>query len=108
MIAEYIIHRMGWSDVIYFHPGPIGFCGGMMPKCGWGRWVVGVLTGPDYDMICVRRCDTNPDAHRFASPTAPTIGTALLVALAKRARMFLGESVLPQLRHTAAREERIP
>jgi len=74
MIAEWIMDCMGWTDVWYAHPGPW-----RTPK----RWHAGIWTGPQLDLICVRRCDTNAEAERCLSPGASTILGAVLAAYCK-------------------------
>lgn len=83
MIAEIIMHRMDWNEVWYAD----------VPRRGWwrdawrylfkydGRWHVGVWTGPQLDLICVRRCATNAEAERSLSPSGRTILSATLKAL---------------------------
>ena len=66
MIAEIIIHYMCWEAV---------WCVTDYPLYGpfHHGWFVGDWTGPDHDLICVRRCDTKEEAERCLSPIARTI-----------------------------------
>jgi hypothetical protein len=99
MIAEAICHIMGWPDAWYAHPGTLGlwpasrlrFSAQMLVD---GRWHVGVWTGREGDLLCVKRCRTNREANRCLSPGAPTLALASLLALMKCAKVVLyGSSV---------------
>lgn len=82
MLAEIIMHRMDWGDVWYAHPGVRGWWRDLWRYLRWdGRWMVGVWTGPQRDLICVRHCDTNEEAERWLSPGSHTILGATLKAL---------------------------
>lgn len=72
--AEEIMHRMGWTDVWYAHPGLLALN---------DRWHVGIFTGPQNDLICVKHCDTNEEAERYLSPGASDILSAALASEAK-------------------------
>ena len=74
MLVEWLMHRMGWTDIWYAHPGP------MKPH---HDWYAGIWTGPQHDLICVRRCDNNEDAEFCLSPGADTILGAVLLACLK-------------------------
>lgn len=85
MLAEIIMHRMGWGEVWYADPGPISLRRLIAnPWMIWpGGFHVGVWTGPQNDLLCVKHCATNAEAERFLSPAAPTILAACLAALWK-------------------------
>ena len=102
MIAEAIMHRMGWGDAWYAHPGP-----GLWPlwwgatsihhyacdRLVWhapGRWMVGVWTGPQRDLLCLKVCETNAEANKYLSPGAPTFTMACLAALCKAWLLGIG------------------
>ena len=109
MLAELIMHVFGWTDAWYAHPGPplygsYYFAGqpGLLPGWGrsWrslrslscsvrrdGRFHVGVWTGPQHDLICVRGCDTNEEAERWLSPGGVTITIAAIRAAVRRVRL---------------------
>ena len=40
------------------------------------RWHVGVWTGPDRDMFCLKQCTTNEEAERWLSPGGDSIEEA--------------------------------
>jgi len=88
MIAEFIIHRMGWTDVWYAHPGPWTIQRWIAHRFGFGGcWYVGVWTGPERDLICVKPCDSNLEANLYLSPGGWTITHAALRAWWKLWRM---------------------
>lgn len=74
------MHLLNWSDVWYAHPGDIR---SNFRKRG-GCFFVGVWTGPQRDLICVRRADTNQAAERFLSPSGRTILDATIKAVWKK------------------------
>lgn len=81
-VGEYITDRMhdnNFSSIVYFHPGK-------EHKDWKGRWVVGVLTGVDNDLICVKMCNTRGDEEKLLSPAGDNIIEALdkAVALLRR------------------------
>jgi hypothetical protein len=99
-----IMHVFGWTDCWYAHPGPTldketlkawksiasdpeyRFVGAL--RLWWvghkNRWMVGVWTGPDYDLICVRHCYTKEEAERWLSPGGTTPEIAALKSVWKR------------------------
>jgi hypothetical protein len=50
-------------------------------------WMVGVWTGEQGDLICVKRCETNAEAEKYLSPGAPTFTLACLASLRKAWRL---------------------
>ncbi len=78
MIAEFFIHLMSWDSVWYANPGDFRW------NLKHGRFHVGVWTGPQHDLICVRKCDTNKKADEFLSPGGRTILEATVKAIWKR------------------------
>ena len=81
MIAEEIIHRMHWSAAWYANPGPFF-------RLPFGpRWHVGVWTGPDGDLVCVKGCKTAEEAVRHLSPSGWTILHATVLAWLKARRL---------------------
>jgi hypothetical protein len=104
MLAELICHVMEWTDVWYAHPGPgtHAFWWGATKvrshacdRVVWntpGRWMVGVWTGPEMDLICLKRCETNKEANQWLSPNAPTVVLATLAALGKATWLRLRNS----------------
>ena len=84
MLTEYILQRMGWDSIWYAHPGPGGLRRLWRMRVFWpGRFHVGVWTGPQLDLLCIERCDTNEEAERALSPSGPTVLLATLAALWK-------------------------
>lgn len=86
------MHKMDWSDVWYAHPGKI------FKRPYWkvfrrlkNRWHVGVWSGKDNDLICVRHIEDYPTAptwldrqkevEHLLSPGGPTIFLACIFAL---------------------------
>ena len=99
MIVELICHRMGWSSIWYANPGPYGLTALLKNKfeLAWpGRWHVGVWTGPQNDLICVKHCQTNPEAEKYLSPSGPTATLACLGALWKAWRLGVGPKTLAE------------
>ena len=39
---------------------------------GKGSWFAGVWTGPQFDLICVKKCKSNPEAEIWLSPSGKT------------------------------------
>src|SRR5260370_38502550 len=73
MIAEWLMERYGWRDVWYLGSNTF-------PR--YRRWwkfltaksaYIGVWTGPQHDLICVKECTTNEEAERYLSPEGWTI-----------------------------------
>lgn len=73
MLAEYIMHKIGWTDVWYAHPGPLGF---PLP-----RWHVGIWND---DLLCIKKVTTGEDAEQFLSPGSRTILGATIKAVLKK------------------------
>ncbi len=93
MLAELIMAKYGWKTV---RGTSIGNPDNPAPGNG-GRhrllnafkvrgFLVGVWTGPDRDLICVKRCTTNEEAERYLSPPGRTILSAVLRGLVVRIR----------------------
>jgi len=76
MLAELLMHKIGFTDIWYAHPGA--------PKTLGGRWHAGHWTGPDGDLICVKICLTKQESEYFLSPDANSILGAILKAWWKR------------------------
>lgn len=76
MLAEWIMERHGWDAV--------WFLGSNRPHPRWWQFArrdacyVGTWTGPDMDLICVRRCETDEEAEQWLSPGGRTILHAAL------------------------------
>jgi hypothetical protein len=82
MIVEWLMHHFGWTDIWYAHPG-----GSFRRNFSWGgRFHVGVWTGEQHDLICVKKCSTNEEAERLLSPGARTIWLAALRSAWRRLR----------------------
>lgn len=80
MIADFIIYRMGWSDIWMPHAGFRGaWC--WLTFSRRSRWVVGTWTGPEGDLLCVKKCKTNVEAERHLSPGGPTLTLAAIFAV---------------------------
>lgn len=78
MIVEWFMDRYGWRDIWYL--------GSNRPEQyrHWWSFItekaayVGVWTGPQLDLICVRECETNAEAEIWLSPEGWTIFDAAL------------------------------
>lgn len=105
MIVEIICHRMGWTDIWYAHPGPWGLYRLITSfHLFWpGSWHAGVWTGPQNDLICVRRCSTNDEAEKYLSPPAPTALLACLRALWRAWRLGVKRKTMDELLENATR-----
>lgn len=78
MIIEYIMHKYGWTDIWYAHPGTFIY------NFIWGGcFLVGKCTGPQSDLICVKDCETNEEAEKYLSPCGITILSATIKAVIK-------------------------
>ena len=91
MLAEIIMDYYGWDEV---------WCAGVRhpdnPPPGretcWLPWhvfrsrsfMVGVLTGKDNDLVCVKKCSHDEDPETFLAPAGRSILTATLKTLAVR------------------------
>jgi len=81
VISELLIHIMGCDAVWYANPGTL------KNMIKWdGRWHVGFWTGPQLDLVCIKKCKTNEEADRYLSPGGRTILSATLKTLSARIR----------------------
>jgi hypothetical protein len=71
----------GFSDIWYSNPWPIGSSPTEDIPCY--RWHVGVWTGPHRDMLCLKQCLTNDEAHAWISPAGEDIQDAIKKAIAR-------------------------
>lgn len=70
---EQMMDRYGWDALWYPDAGH--------PDITSSReFFVGVWTGPDADLLCVKTCETIKAAERFLSPSAPTAIEAALAS----------------------------
>ena len=70
-----LMFENGFSTLVYFHPGE--------GHRDWAdRWVAGILTGRDNDLICVKHCKTVEEGERWLSPGASDPLTAIESAIA--------------------------
>lgn len=88
MLAEYLMYRFGWETV--WMPG-VRAEKNDIPRRPFdffrsGECFVGTWTGPDSDLLCVRRCKTLEEAEMWLSPPGHTILGATLKALLLRMR----------------------
>lgn len=86
MIAELILAKYGWE----VWSSPIPPTDDVRLRGEWKPWdvfrdgfLVGVWTGPDRDLLCVKECATAEEAERWLSPSGPTILLAALRSVAK-------------------------
>ncbi len=93
MLAELIMAKYGWGDVSGTsignpdNPAP-GNGGRHRPLNAFKvrGFLVGMWTGPDHDLLCVKNCSTNEEAERYLSPPGRTILSATLRGLVVRVR----------------------
>ena len=82
MLAEWLMERHGWHDIWFLgsnrprhgrhrRKGPLNF---IRP----GACFVGVWTGPQRDLICIKPCTTNQEAEKYLSPPGWTITHAAI------------------------------
>jgi hypothetical protein len=87
MISEIVMDFFGWETV--WRPSA---CGPETPAAPYrlrrsvelGACLVGTMTGPDGDLLCVRPCPSREDAEKWLSPPGRTIIDAVARALWKR------------------------
>ena len=79
MIAELVMHCVGWSDSWYAHPGHFGIKN-YVSRFG-PRFYVGFWTGEEHDLICVKPCKSNREAENWQSPPGWTYSHAAIRAL---------------------------
>lgn len=65
-LVDYLMDYMGWQDI--WHPNP-------------GQWFMGVWTGPQDDLLCIKKCRTREEANRFLSPEGKSIDDACIKAM---------------------------
>lgn len=82
MILELLMNYCGWEAVWAPHAGHRA----VWRPCLGGPWFVGTWTGPQHDLICVKRCATLEEAAGLISPPGRTILHAALLSLWKRWR----------------------
>jgi len=83
MIAEWLMERYGWDAV--------WFLGSNRPERfrHWWNFIgpntcyIGVWTGPDLDLLCVRECPTATEAEQNLSPAGWTITHAAILSWRK-------------------------
>lgn len=106
MLAEYIMFKMGWTEV--WLPGASGR-EPSLPGAGQlfeeGTAVVGMWTGPDDDLLCVKRHDHDVEqARRWCSPPGRTILDACLRGLI----VYAANSVVDWLWRTGDDSDALP
>lgn len=83
MLSEWLMHLAGFDAIWYAHPGNY--------HPGWsGCWFSGIWSGPQNDLVCVRRCATNLAANGSLSPGAHTILGAVTKSILVRRYPWLG------------------
>lgn len=84
MIAEWLMERYGWRDVWYLGSNRPERYRHWWNFIGPSACYVGIWTGPDLDLLCVRKCETLEEAKACLSPPGYTILHAALKARARR------------------------
>lgn len=82
MLDEFLMERYGWDTVWFL--GSNGLKHGPFRFFGPDTCVVGVWTGPNRDLLCVKECATAEEAEACLSPSGWSITHAVLRAWAKR------------------------
>ena len=85
MLAEWFMERYGW-DAVWFI-GSNGLKHGPFKFMGTDTCYVGVWTGPDSDLLCVRECSTREEAERCLAPSGWTITHAAVRSWVKFMRL---------------------
>lgn len=80
MITEYIMHRFNWDAIWY--AGMQTFRKSLFNNRG-GRFHLGKWSGPQFDLLCLKRCKTNKEAEVWVSPGGRTILLAAVLAILK-------------------------
>lgn len=70
MFTELIMHVMKWNDIWYADMSTFS----LFKK----RWMVGVWSGKDHDMLCTKHCKTTVESYAYMSPSGATIFTACI------------------------------
>ncbi len=78
MLVEWLMERYGWNDVWFL--GSNGLRRGPFRFIGPNTCMVGVWTGPDRDLLCVRKCETPQEAEKYLSPSGWTITHAAILS----------------------------
>jgi len=76
MITELLMHIFGWTDIWYAHPGTFRLA--LLS----GRWHVGIWH-PQFDLLSVKRCNTEEECEKYLSPGSRLIFGALFKAILK-------------------------
>lgn len=76
MLTRLIMRRMHWDAIWYADRGP---------RLA-GLWHVGTWTGPERDLVCIRRCATNEEARLALSPSSRTLLGAAFLAWRKASK----------------------
>jgi hypothetical protein len=76
MFTEWLMEHCGWRDIWFL--GSNGLRRGPFRFVGPGVCFVGVWTGPDRDLLCVKECQTSDEAERWLSPAGWTVAHAAI------------------------------
>lgn len=76
MLTEWLMERYGWRDIWFL--GSNGLRRGPFRFIGREVCFVGVWTGPDRDLLCVKECATQEEAEQWLSPAGRTIAHATI------------------------------
>jgi hypothetical protein len=79
MIVEWIMNRYGWKDIWCL--GSNGPLDSTFKFLGPEKCYVGIWTGPEQDLLCLRKCSTVEQAEKFLSPGGWTILHAVLLSV---------------------------
>jgi hypothetical protein len=81
-------HDLGWTEIWYANPG-----GSYHNERFGPRFHAGVMTGQDYDLVCLKHCTSKEDAERWLSPEGWTPVEAVLLAIEKFEHLSKGKKV---------------
>lgn len=76
-----LMYAMEWDSIWFVGSAPRWTTGVRWWFKHGDTFFVGVWTGPQRDLICVRHCDTNAEAERWLSPGSRTLWGAALKSL---------------------------
>ncbi len=85
-----MMNRYGWTDLWYANPVKIGF-EGEVPKNFGPRWVAGVESGPDGDLVTLIRTENSEEAEKYLSSPGETPQQAVRLSV-RRIKSFIKEN----------------
>lgn len=83
ILVQWLMNRCGFDSVWCCH----GISVWWDIRVGGRPWHVGVWTGPEKDLICVKRCETNGEAKQWLSPGSRSLLIAAIKSALLRRRL---------------------